>query len=784
MDNSAGRKEQKDFLFREIELLRSEVLGAGSYGKVCRATCDGLPCAAKIIHSTLFDLKDPGLASFVAKFNAECLLLSRVRHPNIVLYLATYSDPVTKLPVLLMELCDQSLTKFLDRFSRSLPFHTQVDITHDVALALVYLHANEVIHRDLTSNNVLMIAGCRAKVTDFGMSRLANVNPRMTPLTLCPGNLLYMSPEALNEDPSYTTKLDVFSLGVLVVQILTRLFPAPTARFKVLDVSQDPRFTCSTVNAPVDETDRRSNHLDLIHERHPLKTLALSCLKDTEVLRPSAQELSETLRDLKQSREYSESIELWCDGERGAVGGGRGEGGANRARLNSLRLQVQDLKQKEMKQQQRLSRQQEEFASAQRQMLQETEEEVQQLQAVVAEQERELREARSRREKEKAPRALVEAKDRELESVRQKGLECEITENKLRALVDVRDSELQNSGRMLQAKVREVSELQRTLSALRLSENRPTANPRPLQRDPHSPHVGVHLERRVAAPYAVRRGASAVYQTTAFIAPESSNKIYQITLGVDRWNVLPVHPHFSLGLAVFEDGCVTTVGGWTGVTYSNQLLTLNQERRWVAQYPVMPTARIEAAVVNTPHMLVVAGGYNGGQAMLDNVEVLTLYNMQWATASPLPHPFYMASSVLCGDQLYLAGGYVAPEVKSRSVLTCSITDLLHSLPTAQDRGIHRGQVWREARRVPNDKCTLVSASGGRLVAVGGKGEGGEVTTNLLLYDPRTDSWRHISDLIVPRHQCFALSFPGDLFYIVGGEPQNFSTEIMKVVERL
>ena len=780
MDNSTEQEQQqKDFSFTEIQLHRSTVLGAGSYGKVCQATCDGLQCAAKIIHSTLFDLSDPGLASFVHKFNGECQLLSRVRHPNIVLYLGTYSDPETRLPVLLMELCDESLTKFLEHSHGSLPFHTQVNITHDVVLALVYLHTNEVIHRDLTSNNVLMIAGSRAKVTDFGMSRLVSVNPRMTPLTQCPGNLLYMSPEALKEEPSYTKKLDVFSLGVLVVQILTRLFPQPTARFRVVDFSNDPRVG-KTVNIPVDESDRRSNHLSLIDDGHPLKAIALSCLGDKEISRPSAQELSKMLHDMKTAQLYQESLELWTDEERGTTGGAGREGrGPSRARLNSLRLQVQVLKQKEMKQQQMLSQQQEEFASAQRQSLLELEEEVQRLQAVIKEKEREIKETR---ENEKALRTLVEVKDCELKKVCQKGVEDNQAE-KLRALVEARDRELQNSRRTLQAKEKEIDVLQQVLSAMHLSLPLGEYPQSPLT-DHHHPHIS--LERSIAAPCAVRRGACAVYQSSAFITPEGSNKVYQITLGVDRWNMLPDHPHFSFGLAVFNDGCVTTIGGWTGVSYSNQLLTFSAKRCWEPKYPAMLTARIEATTMNTAHILVVAGGYNGGQVMLDTVEVLTLYTMQWSVAKRLPHPFYMASGAVCGDQIYLAGGYVAPEVKSRSVLTCSITDLVHSLSAVSERvgGVsQQNQVWREAGRLPYDKCTLVLGAGGRrLMAVGGKGEKGDVKSDILLYDTRTDLWRHISSFSIARCQCFTFAFPGDVLYIVGGEPQSTVTEVMKIVE--
>ena len=94
-------------------------LGSGSYGGVCKAKCDGLLCAAKIMHPTLFDLHDPGTDSYLRKFQEECRLLSLARHPNVVQYLATYNDPDTRLPVLLVELCNQSLTTFLEQSPRT-----------------------------------------------------------------------------------------------------------------------------------------------------------------------------------------------------------------------------------------------------------------------------------------------------------------------------------------------------------------------------------------------------------------------------------------------------------------------------------------------------------------------------------------------------------------------------------------------------------------------------------------------------------------------------------------
>ena len=89
---------ETEFVYRNIELFKSQSLGSGSYGGVCKAKCDGLPCAAKIMHPTLFDLHDTGAVSYLRKFHEECHLLSLARHPNVVQYLATCYDPTRDCP--------------------------------------------------------------------------------------------------------------------------------------------------------------------------------------------------------------------------------------------------------------------------------------------------------------------------------------------------------------------------------------------------------------------------------------------------------------------------------------------------------------------------------------------------------------------------------------------------------------------------------------------------------------------------------------------------------------
>ena len=293
------------FCYREVELFRDEVLGTGSYGTVCKAMCDELPCAAKVIHSTFFQFNDPANAELLGRFDRECRLLSGIRHPCIVQCLCTYNDPHMNLPVLLMELMDESLTRYLEKQEAPVPYHIQLGICHDIALALTFLHSNSILHRDLSSNNVL-IAGIRAKVTDFGMSKLVDVNPRMTPLTQCPGTLVYMAPEALRSVSTYSEKLDIFSAGVLVIQVITRVFPAPGPAKRVVE---DPRYPGGSVEVAIPERERRKDDIDLVEPAHPLLPIAIDCLSDREVLRPSAHELCRQLAELKLKPDYNESVE-------------------------------------------------------------------------------------------------------------------------------------------------------------------------------------------------------------------------------------------------------------------------------------------------------------------------------------------------------------------------------------------------------------------------------------------------------------------------------------------
>ena len=312
MAQSTAHSTRDEVGYHSIQILKTQTLGIGSYGSVYKAKCDDLICAAKILHPTLFDPTAQQQAGDhhqhrlpFRRFQQECKYLSALKHPNIVQYLGMFQDHDTGLPVLLIELLDDSLTHYLETTCDTLTYHTQVNFCHDIAKALSFLHLNGITHRDLSSNNVLLIANVRAKVTDFGMAKLCRTRAITRSYTMCPGTDVYMPPEAIGERPAYTEKIDCFSFGVIIIQILVRKLPEPSDRLKTIRIDH-PQFP--VVEVRVSEAERRQNHINEIKPNHSLLPIALECLKDVESERPSAHELCERFVSLKEGDEYIESM--------------------------------------------------------------------------------------------------------------------------------------------------------------------------------------------------------------------------------------------------------------------------------------------------------------------------------------------------------------------------------------------------------------------------------------------------------------------------------------------
>nr|KYP61494.1 putative receptor protein kinase TMK1 [Cajanus cajan] len=210
-------------VLREVTNNFSEenILGKGGFGTVYKGELhDGTKIAVKRMQSAgLVDEKG------LSEFTAEIAVLTKVRHRNLVALLGFCLDGSERL--LVYEYMPQgALSKHLINWKaegiKPLEWKTRLSIALDVARGVEYLHglAQQIfIHRDLKPSNILLGDDMRAKVSDFGLVRLAPEGKTSFQTRLA-GTFGYMAPEYAATG-RLTTKVDVYSFGVILMEMIT-----------------------------------------------------------------------------------------------------------------------------------------------------------------------------------------------------------------------------------------------------------------------------------------------------------------------------------------------------------------------------------------------------------------------------------------------------------------------------------------------------------------------------------------------------------------------------------
>ena len=278
---------------------RIEELGRGSYGRVIEVSVSGTICAAKVIHE-FFRVEEVGKEEFEYIENAflnECANSSGMLHPNVVQFMGIhYPSPKAKLPWLIMEMLHTSLHRLIKKHasaSTDIPFHIKLSILLDTSQGLQFLHSKGVIHRDLSSNNVLITKHMDAKIADFGMAKMISLkddSKESMQKTRAPGTLPFMSPEALLVKPKYGKPLDVFSLGCVSTHVISMEYPMPADLIKVDEASGEKVIQS--------EVERREDYLKKMNDESPLKQLMIRCLKDNPNERPTVEVVTQELKSI------------------------------------------------------------------------------------------------------------------------------------------------------------------------------------------------------------------------------------------------------------------------------------------------------------------------------------------------------------------------------------------------------------------------------------------------------------------------------------------------------
>ena len=222
-----------------------ERLNEGGMGTVYRAT------HVLMEKTVAIKVLRPSLAAdekIVARFSREARAASRISHPN-ALSVTDFGEDENGIVFLVMELLSGRTLKQVIREEGPLPLTRVVDITRQVGDALHAAHQQGVVHRDLKSDNIMLLdtmTGDHAKVLDFGIAKIneqeGHRDVGLTAPNLVIGTPQYMSPEQCSQDSEIDSRSDIYSLGVILYEMLVGHVPftAESPTMVMMRHLQDP----------------------------------------------------------------------------------------------------------------------------------------------------------------------------------------------------------------------------------------------------------------------------------------------------------------------------------------------------------------------------------------------------------------------------------------------------------------------------------------------------------------------------------------------------------------
>jgi serine/threonine-protein kinase len=196
-------------------------IGAGGMGRVFEAV--DLRTGARVAAKLMFARTEADPRA-LRRFQQEGEVLAALSHPNIVRVFGTYLDEHSSA-IVMERLEGRSLGQVLDEGTPALPRLRH--IAEQVAAALAAAHERGIVHRDIKPDNIMVLAGDRVKVTDFGIARIARPPGAGTTLTstgVTMGTPLYMAPEQI-EGGVVDARSDIYSLGAVLYRGVTGRAP-------------------------------------------------------------------------------------------------------------------------------------------------------------------------------------------------------------------------------------------------------------------------------------------------------------------------------------------------------------------------------------------------------------------------------------------------------------------------------------------------------------------------------------------------------------------------------
>ncbi|KAI3456149.1 hypothetical protein Pfo_012812 [Paulownia fortunei] len=204
--------------FQEWNIDFSEItigtrVGIGFFGEVFRGSWNGLEVGIKVF------LEQDLTVENIEDFCNEISILSRIRHPNVILFLgACTMPPRLSLVTEYMEMGSLYYLIHASGLKKKLSWQRRLKMLCDICRGLMSIHRMKIVHRDLKSANCLVNKHWTVKICDFGLSRILTTRPMK--VSSSAGTPEWMAPELIRSEP-FTEKCDIFSLGVIMWELCT-----------------------------------------------------------------------------------------------------------------------------------------------------------------------------------------------------------------------------------------------------------------------------------------------------------------------------------------------------------------------------------------------------------------------------------------------------------------------------------------------------------------------------------------------------------------------------------
>lgn len=197
-----------------------EQLGSGGMATVYKAYHSKLDrhVAIKMMHQAFLEDK-----TFHTRFEREAQIVARLEHPHIV-PIYDFSEH-ERQPYLVIKYIDGRTLKAVLIQDGALPVEEIVRIMRPIADALTYAHQNGVLHRDIKPSNILIDTTGTPYLTDFGLARIAQAGESTISHDMLLGTPHYISPEQAKGDLQLTASTDIYSLGVILYELVVGRVP-------------------------------------------------------------------------------------------------------------------------------------------------------------------------------------------------------------------------------------------------------------------------------------------------------------------------------------------------------------------------------------------------------------------------------------------------------------------------------------------------------------------------------------------------------------------------------